>query len=142
MLAAALVGSLSLGAGAAFAGPLLQEWWLWEPAEDLTLTTEPFIHEGKALTCDIMMSVVTDGQTAGDDAVSRLRAARSFLGTITLDDYEAEAQRLLDGELAAFPSEWAHTGFALQRAISNDFRDRGLLGAGVSLESSLECDPS
>ena len=139
---ATVLGALSLGTGAAFAVPLLQQWWLWEPAADLTVTTEPFLHDGETLTCDIVMSVVTDGQTAEDDAVDRLRAARSFLGTISLDDYAEDARRLLEGELSAFPHEWAHEGFALQRAISDDFRDRGLLGAGVSLESSLACDPS
>lgn len=138
-IGASLIGALTLTTGGAFAAPILTEWWLWAPAEDAVLTTDPFLHEGEWKTCDIMFSVMTDGQTAVEDSAARLLDARAFLSTVNVDDYTLRAQEILEQELGGFPEETRSLGFATQRAISEDFFERGLLGAGVSLESSVKC---
>lgn len=138
---ASLIGALTIGTGAAFAAPLVVEWWQWTPAEDLTLTTEPFEHNGYTITCDIAMSVQTDSQTADETSAERLLNARTFLSTVELDKYDEAAQVLLATGFKAFPEENTHYGSALQQAIGDDFRNRDLLGRGVSLESQFSCTP-
>ncbi len=138
---ASLLGALTIGTGAAFAAPVLTEWWFWIPAEDLTLTTEPFEHNGETITCDIAMKVYTDGQTADETSVQRLVDARSFLSTVDLANYDEAARALLEHGFEAFPVENTNYGYALQRAVLDDFYGRDLLGRGVSLESQIGCTP-
>jgi len=136
---ACLIGALTVGTGAAFAAPFVAEWWQWTPAEDLTLTTAPFEHNGEVLTCDIAMQVQTDGQTADGESSTRLLDARIFLSTVELAAYDEAARTLLATGFEAFPEENTHYGSALQQAIHDDFNRRGLLGQGVSLESQFGC---
>lgn len=138
---ASLIGALTVGTGAAFAAPLVMEWWQWTPAEDLTLTTEPFEHNGETITCDIVMSVQTDSETADETSAERLLDARIFLSTVELDSYDQAARALLASGFEAFPEYNTHYGSALQQAISDDFRERDMLGRGVSLESQFSCMP-
>ena len=128
---ASLIGALTIGTGAAFAARLVMEWWQWTPEEDLILTTEPFEHDGETITCDIAMSVQTDGQTADETSAERLLNARIFLGTVELDNYDDAARALLESGFEAFLAESTNYGSALQQAILEDFRDRDLLGRGV-----------
>lgn len=136
----ALVGMLTLGAGAAVAVPLINSWALGVPAEDLTISTGSFDRDGQETTCEITMRVLTDGQTARVDSDRRLLEARLFLQNVHSEDYAAAATNLLESDRTDIFRQPFTYDAALLDVITSEFVERGLLGYGVSLESSIECE--
>jgi hypothetical protein len=135
-----LAGTLTLGAGAAVAVPLINPWWLWVPAEDLTISTGAFDQNGTLTECEITMRVLTDGQTAVVDSDRRLWEARRFLENVRSEDYAEAATILVESaQTDVFQQPYTYDA-ALLAVITDEFNERGLLGHGVSLESSVECE--
>ncbi|RZS53519.1 hypothetical protein EV141_2469 [Microcella putealis] len=139
VIAASLIGGITLTTGVAYAAPLISEWWAWTPAEDAVLTTNAFFDGNAWVRCEIMLSVTTDGQTATDDSAARLLEARTFIASIDPETYTSDAEAILERDLDAYPDEMRNLGVATQMAISRDLGERGFLGEGVSLESRVDC---
>ncbi|MCK6064887.1 MULTISPECIES: hypothetical protein [Microbacterium] len=136
-----LAGVLIVGAGAAVAVPLLNDWWMWVPSDDLSFRSEPIAVDGAVVTCETQLRALADGKTAGDDSIERLQAARAWLRSVDLASFADEAREIREiGGVGNGPPELADS-MALAIAIGLEMQERGLTGGGVKLDSSTNCPP-
>ena len=136
---AATVGVVSLTAGAAVALPLISDWWMWVPKNDLAIVTDPFEVNGETITCTIRVRALLDGASADEGSPERLQDARDFLRSVRPDDYADEAAALLvEWDDAPSPAEYNEAA-ALAGAISIAAQNRGLQGGGVVIDVYSKC---
>ena len=88
------------------------------------------------------MRITIEGESATDDSAHRLQDARDYLRSITLEDFQDEAEELRDqsgeGAWSDVSPEADRNGY-LALAIGLEMGSRGLTGDGVGLDIQTQC---